>query len=96
MHRDGDILEGVVSLTGEPMSVDLPADLAQFVHEAVASGTFASERDVMLEALRMLRDREQLRRDVQEGFDELREGKTIDGDELFRELRARFVERRQV
>ncbi len=78
-----------------PMSVDLPTDLAQFVHEAVASGNYASEREVVIRALRMLQHQEYVRREVQLGLDQLDQGLSVDGDEVFRRLRAEFVERRE-
>jgi antitoxin ParD1/3/4 len=58
------------------LSVTLPDDLAEQVRAKVASGQYASESDVVAEALRTLEDREQcveqwLRTDVVEAYDEL-------------------------
>jgi putative addiction module CopG family antidote len=58
------------------LSVTLPDDLAEQVRAKVASGQYASESDVVIEALRTLQDSEQsveqwLRTQVVEAYDEL-------------------------
>lgn len=58
------------------LSVTLPDDLAAQVRARVASGEYASESDVVIEALRTLQDCEQsveqwLRTEVVEAYDEL-------------------------
>ena len=56
------------------LSVTLPDDLADQVRARVASGRYASEGDVVIEALRALEDREQtlgqwLRTEVVQAYD---------------------------
>lgn len=56
--------------------VTLPDDLADGVRAKVASGQYATESDVVIEALRTLQDREQtveqwLRTEVVQAYDEL-------------------------
>ena len=58
------------------LSVTLPDDLAKQVRARVASGRYASESDVVIDALRTLQDSEQsteqwLRSEVVEAYDEL-------------------------
>lgn len=58
------------------LSVTLPDDLAEQVRAKVASGQYASESDVVIEALRALQDSEQsvedwLRTEVVQAYDEL-------------------------
>lgn len=58
------------------MSIVLPDDLAEQVRARVASGDYASESDVVIEALRTLQDRDLsvehwLRTEVVEAYDEL-------------------------
>jgi antitoxin ParD1/3/4 len=58
------------------LSVTLPDDLAEKVRARVASGEYASESDVVAEALRTLQDREQtleqwLRTEVVEAYDKM-------------------------
>ena len=56
--------------------VTLPDDLADKVRDKVASGEYANESDVVIEALRTLQDREQcveqcLRTEVVQAYDEM-------------------------
>ena len=58
------------------LSVTLPDDLAEQVRAKVASGQYASESDVVIEALRTLQESEQsveqwLRTEVVQAYDEL-------------------------
>ena len=58
------------------LSITLPDDLAAQLRARVASGQYASESDVVAEALRTLEDREQcveqwLRTEVVQAYDEL-------------------------
>ena len=43
------------------MTIRLPEDLERFIHAKVQSGHFASVEDAMAEAVRLLRQRDQLR-----------------------------------
>lgn len=72
------------------VSVQLPADLSQFVGELLAEGRYESESQVLTEGLRLLRSREELRRDVELGFTQLDRGEKIPGDEVFEELERRI------
>jgi putative addiction module CopG family antidote len=38
------------------ISVSLPADIEQFVHQAVAEGNYPNEQEVVADAIRLLRD----------------------------------------
>ena len=66
------------------MNVSLTPELEQLVNEKVESGLYQTASEVVREALRLLKDRdharEQLRADVQAGFDALApgEGRTYD------------------
>jgi putative addiction module CopG family antidote len=64
------------------ISVDLPSDIEQFVHQAVSGGKYRSEQEVVLDAIRCLRDRalhyEQLRSEIREAFDSVERGEGID------------------
>ena len=81
------------------MSTVVPADYQEFIDREVASGKFSSADEVVSEALRLFRDREQkldaLRREIMLGVEELDRGETISGEEVFRELRERFCEPRE-
>ena len=68
------------------MNVPIPADLQQFVDGIIRSGTYQTEAEVVGEALRLLRKREELRREVDAGVRQLDEGQGIDGEEVFKRL----------
>ncbi len=67
----------------------IPNDLGEFVRQLVADGVVASENDALVEGLRLLRSREQLRRDVNLGIEQLRRGEGIDGEVVFGRLERR-------
>jgi putative addiction module CopG family antidote len=80
------------------INVSLPADVEQFLHQAVAEGKFSSEQEAVAAAVRLLRDSaarcQRLRRDIGEalaGVDR-GEGVEIQNDEelakFFDELEA--------
>lgn len=66
------------------MNVSLTPELEKLVNEKVESGLYQTASEVVREALRLLKERdharEQLRADVQDGFDALArgEGRTYD------------------
>ena len=66
-------------LTGaSPMNVSLTPELERLVNEKVESGLYQTASEVVREALRLLKERDQarehLRADVQAGFDQLARG----------------------
>ncbi len=71
------------------MNVSIPADLEQFVHDAVQSGGYRNPTEVVGDALRLLARREELRRAVNAGIEQLEQGKGIDGDEVFGRLQSK-------
>lgn len=74
------------------MSIKITPEVEQLVHGIFANGQFASESDVLTAAVRLLHDRQQLVRDLEQGCRELDKGQRIDADVVFTELRARAVE----
>jgi Arc/MetJ-type ribon-helix-helix transcriptional regulator len=72
----------------------LPPDLSQFVKAEVASGNFASEEQVVIESLHLLRERkvitERLRVDLQAARDQFDRGEYTEYDQ--EGLRALFEE----
>ena len=80
------------------MNVSLTPELERLVNEKVESGLYQTASEVVREALRLLKDRdqarEQLRLDVQAGFDQLArgEGRTHDktkGLQLAEQIKSR-------
>jgi len=67
------------------MTVEIPADLQQFVHQIIADGSYKSEAEVVGQAIRLLEERQrrikELRREIQPALDRLDRGEGIDLDE---------------
>ena len=84
--------------TTERLVVDLPSDLVAAVRDAVQSGVFASESEVLEAVLRAWHghgeaeepDIETLRAFVAEGIADADAGRLVDGEEMFERLRARY------
>lgn len=80
------------------MQISLPPDLEQFVAQLVESGTFTSAEEVVWVGLRLLQDREELRKIrteelrkiVATGIEQLDRGEAIDGDEVFKRLHEKI------
>ncbi len=70
------------------MTVNLPTDLKKIVAQIIAGGIFQDESEVLREALLLLRQREQLKKDVNAGIEQLEEGKGIPGDQVFERVAA--------
>lgn len=79
----------------DKVTVDLPSELAEFLHDAVASGAYASESEVVVKALEALDERRfytpqaiaGLRRAAEAGFASGEPG-PLDMDEIKRAARA--------
>ena len=81
----------------------IPADLQTFVEQEVANGSYASEQDVVAEALRLLREHKlrQLREEIDAGLDQVAREEVLQvdsretHDELFEAIRRRGLARRE-
>jgi putative addiction module CopG family antidote len=82
------------------MRTTLPPDVRQFVDNAIASGEYQSEDEVVISAVRVLRElnerHEALRRDIQQAIASLdrEEGTPLNMDEIKSELSQRWQQRR--
>ena len=78
------------------MNVDLTPELEQLVQGKVKSGRYGSASDVVRDALRLLEQRDEvftLRRDeirlqIEEGWQSAQRGELVDGDEVFDRMDA--------
>jgi len=74
------------------MSETLPPDVQQFVRQAISNGEYATEEEVLTQAVRVLREvterHQALRDDVQAAVDEIDAGKgeSWNADEIKAEL----------
>jgi antitoxin ParD1/3/4 len=80
--------------TTQQMSITLPNEMAEFVRTKVASGDYASDSEVLRDALRALRERDRaveawLRNEVVPTAQALRDdpGRALSADEVRVELR---------
>jgi antitoxin ParD1/3/4 len=79
------------------MNANLGPVFEQFVAELVASGLYQSQSEVIREALRLLKEREELRRlrldelrkEIARGSAQADRGEFVDGPKAFREIRRR-------
>ena len=79
------------------MNVSLTQELEKFIARKVEGGLYKSASEVVREALRLLRERDQagegqlaeLNREIQIGLDQLDRGEGIAGDQVFEEIRGR-------
>jgi len=74
------------------MNVDIPPELNHFVRDMISRGDYRNENDLLVEGLRLLQSREQLRADVDAGVEQLGAGLGLDGEEVFARLEERARE----
>jgi antitoxin ParD1/3/4 len=78
------------------MNVSLTPELEKLVNDEVKSGRYKSASEVVREGLRLIRLRETklqaLRRDLQEGLDELDRGEGIPAVKVFAEMTKKAKE----
>jgi antitoxin ParD1/3/4 len=85
------------------MNVNLGTTFDKFVSELLASGLYQSQSEVLREGLRLLKEREDikkvrledLRKAIRVGVEQADRGEFADGEIVFRRLRKRSEERRQ-
>ena len=87
------------------MSIDLDPKTEERIRQEVESGRFASAKELVTVAVdEYLREpdvlqaymREEIEAEIERGIAELDSGKGIDGEEVFRRLRDKSAQRRQV
>jgi antitoxin ParD1/3/4 len=63
------------------MNPPIPAEFQEFVDDIIRSGSYHSEVEVVSEGLRLLKKREQLRREVHAGIEQLDRGEYTEYEE---------------
>ncbi|MBI4471509.1 MAG: type II toxin-antitoxin system ParD family antitoxin [Acidobacteria bacterium] len=71
------------------MDVHLTPELEKIVQSKLETGRYHSASEVISEALRVMEQRDEVRRKIDRGLESLRHGKGIDGHEAFVQLDAR-------
>lgn len=82
------------------MSLKLPPDLERRVQAVIDSGAYDTVAEMIRDGLELLleaeetrqRRLERLRREIQEGIDQLDRGEYVDGEEFLKELRQTIAE----
>ncbi|MCC9658874.1 ribbon-helix-helix domain-containing protein [Rhodopirellula halodulae] len=70
------------------MNLNLPSELNDFVKGLVAQGRYNSEEDAIVEGIKLLMGREQLRGEIQKGVEQLNAGEFYDEEAVFDEVNA--------
>jgi len=79
------------------MNVTLPPEMQQFVTMKIERGQYACESEVIIEGLRLLRERDELdrirlealRREIAVGIEQADRGELVDADVVVERLRQR-------
>lgn len=85
------------------MNVSLTPELEKFIADRVKSGMYHSASEVVREALRLLREQDELKRRrvialreaIGRGLDQLDRGEAIAGEQVLKELKQRSAVRRR-
>ena len=85
------------------MKLSLPDDLQKFVRRKMASGEYLTEAEVVLDALALMKQHDELRRfaltrlkeELAIGLEQIDRGEVVDGEAFFQSLRARNARRRR-
>jgi len=85
------------------MNVSLTPELEKLVNSKLRSGMYYSASEVVREGLRLLQERDEIRRrrlaeigrQIDTGFEQLEQGEGISGEKFFNDLRARSRRRRR-
>ncbi len=82
------------------MNVSITSELEKIVNLKVESGMYNSASEVVREGLRLLHERDELRKskldalraEIQKGIDDLEAGRFRDGRDVMREIKDRLLE----
>jgi antitoxin ParD1/3/4 len=77
------------------MTIDLPEHREQFVRDLVRRGRYASEAEVIEQAVRLLQEREaaeqaRVLEGIRQGLEDMRAGRGQPADQVFAEIRREF------
>jgi antitoxin ParD1/3/4 len=85
------------------MNVNLGAALDKFIGELLATGMYQSQSEVVREGLRLLKEREELkklrlaelRKEIAIGSEQADRGEFVDGEKAFADIRRRSAKRKR-
>lgn len=70
------------------MNLNLPDEANDFVKSLVAQGKYQSEEAAVVDGIRLLKGREELRAKIAMGIDQLDRGDSFDEESVFEEVEA--------
>ncbi len=70
------------------MNLNLPVEANNFVRSLVAQGKYQSEEDAVVDGIRLLKGREELRAKIAAGIDQLDRCESLDEEAVFDEVEA--------
>ncbi len=70
------------------MNLNLPVEANDFVKSLVAQGRYQSEEDAVIDGIRLLKGREELRAKITAGIEQLDRCESFDEDAVFDEVEA--------
>jgi antitoxin ParD1/3/4 len=70
------------------MNLNLPVEANDFVRSLVAQGKYPSEIDAVVDGIRLLKSREELREKIAAGLGQLDRGEYLDEETVFDEVEA--------
>lgn len=73
------------------MTLEITPEIEEMVQTIFRAGQYESESQVLYEALGLLKKRDRLRSDINQGLAELERGDCLEGDEVLAELEAKAV-----
>jgi antitoxin ParD1/3/4 len=89
------------------MNVSLTPEQLRFIEQKVGTGRYRTAAEVVREGMRLLMEREideerrqtvwreEVRRKIDEGYEESLRGKFVDGEKVFEKLRRRIATQRK-
>jgi antitoxin ParD1/3/4 len=85
------------------MNVSLTPELEKFVNEKVSSGMYYSASEVIREGLRLLKEQEtlkamrieELKKEIAIGISQADQGRFVDGEATFKNIKEKSRQRRQ-
>lgn len=73
------------------MDLNLPVEANDFVKSLVAQGKYQSEEAAVVDGIRLLKGREELRAKIATGVDQLDRGESFDEESVFDEVEAEIT-----
>lgn len=74
------------------VNVELSADALQFVESLVATGQYPTAKDAVADGVKLLMARNKLREEIRVGLEDAENGRLIEHDDVFAELRAKAAQ----